>query len=469
MQTDSLSEGLCQRLSALIAENTGLHFPPERYTDLQRGIAAAAAEFGFEHAPHCADWLLSTPLSPQHLRALASHLTIGETYFFRERKTFDALTQHILPELLRRRRGQNQRLRLWSAACCTGEEAYSLAIVVQQLLGDAPDWDITILATDINERYLRRASEGVYGEWSFRDTPKGFKERYFIRGSDGRFTIIPAVRNRVRFVQKNLAADVPLSLDPDVQGMDLILCRNVLMYFTPAHARILADKLFGALVDDGWLVVAPCECSQTLFAKFFTVNLPGIVLYKKQATAAIPLPTGLSATPDTHPEAFEHSRPTPETASPTPPAKSITSPRPARTAAPDELAGAARALANRGQIDQALVWSERWIAADKVNPAAHYLHAMVQQEMGQREAARRSLQRVIYLQPRFALAHFALGNLARSDERPGEANKHFGNALQVLRDSPPDELLPESDGMTAEQLVGIITTLIDTHPRETRE
>ena len=467
MQTDSLSEGLCQRLSALIAENTGLHFPPERYTDLQRGIAAAAAEFGFEHAPHCADWLLSTPLSPQHLRALASHLTIGETYFFRERKTFDALTQHILPELLRRRRGRDQRLRLWSAACCTGEEPYSLAILVQQLLGDAPDWDITILATDINERYLQRAAEGIYGEWSFRDAPQGFKERYFTRSPDGRYTIIPAVRKRVRFVQKNLALDAPLSLDPDLREMDLVLCRNVLIYFTSAHTRILADKLYGALADEGWLVVAPCECSQSLFSRFVTVNLPGVVLYRKEAAApvaAIPLPTALSAIPEASPAPLEP-LPPPRAANPTPRGSSITLPRPA----PDELAGAARALANRGRIDEALVWSERWIAADKVNPAAHYLHAMVQQEMGQREAARRSLQRVIYLQPRFALAHFALGNLARSDERPDEASKHFKNALKVLQDSPPAELLPESDGMTAEQLVAILTTLIDPSPRGTRE
>ena len=467
MQPDSLSEALCQRLSTLIAENTGLHFPPERYTDLQRGIAAAAEEFGFEHLPHCADWLLSTPLSPQHLRALASHLTIGETYFFRERKTFDALTQHILPELLRRRRGRDQRLRLWSAACCTGEEPYSLAILVQQLLGDAPDWDITILATDINERYLQRAAEGVYGEWSFRDAPQGFKERYFTRGRDGRFTILPAIRKRVRFVQKNLALDAPLSLDPDLRAMDLVLCRNVLIYFTTAHARILADKLYDALADEGWLVVAPCECSQSLFSRFVTVNLPGVVLYRKQVAAtaaAISLPIALSATADANPAPFEP-LPPPRAASPTPRGNSASLPR----SAPDELAGVARALANRGQIDEALVWSERWIAADKVNPAAHYLHAMVQQEMGQREAARRSLQRVIYLQPRFALAHFALGNLARSDERPDEANKHFKNALEVLQDSPPAELLPESDGMTAEQLVAILTTLIDPSPRVTRE
>lgn len=471
MQTDNLTDTLCQRLSVLIAENTGLHFPPERYTDLQRGIAAAAEELGFGPAPHYADWLLSTPLNAQQLRALASHLTIGETYFFRERKTFDALAEHILPELIQRRRGRDQRLRLWSAACCTGEEPYSLAILVQRMLGDAPDWDVTILATDINERYLQRAATGIYSEWSFRDAPKGLKERYFTRGSDGRFTIAPSIRRRVRFVQKNLAADVAPSMDPDLQAMDLILCRNVLMYFTPAHTRKLVDKLHAATAADGWLLVAPCECSQSLFSRFATINLPGIVFYRKQTPAApdpVVVPTPFAAQPDADPKQVEHS-PGPRTRRATHRRETTVASNSAPTTSPDELAATARALANRGQNQEALTWSERWIAADKVNAAAHYLHAMVLQEIGQHAAARRSLQRVIYLQPRFALAHFALGNLARADARSGQADKHFSNALSVLRDLPSKELLPESDGMTVEQLVTIITTLTDTRPGGDRE
>lgn len=463
MRSNSLSDVLCQRLSALIAENIGLHFPPERYGDLQRGITAAAEEFGFEQAPLCADWLLSTALSPQQFRALASHLTIGETYFFRERKTFDALAQHILPELLRRRRGRDQRLRLWSAACCTGEEPYSLAILLNRMLGDASDWDITIVATDINERYLQRAKEGVYGEWSFRDAPKEVKECYFTRRPDGRFAILPTIRKRVHFVQRNLALDAPLTLNPELHAMDLILCRNVLMYFTADHARNLANKLYGALADGGWLLVAPCECSQTLFARFVTVNLPGLVLYRKQAgEGADPFAMSAAAPPATleADSAPLLQAPPARLASSTPASTAVKSPPPTL----DQLAAGVRALANRGQIREALTWSERWIAADKVNAAAHFLQATVLQEMGQREDARRSLQRVIYLQPRFALAHFALGNLARADERAGEASKHFTNALQVLRDLPPDEILPESDGMTAEQLVRIITTLIEARP-----
>jgi chemotaxis protein methyltransferase CheR len=148
-------------------------------------MVTAAAEFGFTDSSRCADWLLSRPVTRQQLNLLASHLTIGETYFLRERKFFGVLADRILPDLLHRRRGHRQYLRLWSAACCTGEESYSLAILVDQLLGQAPDWQVTILGTDINERFLQKATQGVYGEWSFRDAPAGFKERYFTRTADG--------------------------------------------------------------------------------------------------------------------------------------------------------------------------------------------------------------------------------------------------------------------------------------------
>ena len=137
MQADIVPDALWGRVSEFIAQNTGLHFPTERRSDLQRGLEAAAAEFGFADAAAFADRLLSASLTRPQLHTLASHLTIGETYFFRERKAFDALAEHILPELIRHRRGREQRLRLWSAACSTGEEPYSLAILVRQLL---PDW-----------------------------------------------------------------------------------------------------------------------------------------------------------------------------------------------------------------------------------------------------------------------------------------------------------------------------------------
>jgi chemotaxis protein methyltransferase CheR len=463
MQADVVPNALWERVSEFIAQNTGLHFPTERHSDLQRGLAAAAAEFGFADAAGCVDWLLSAPLTRPQLHTLASHLTIGETYFFRERKAFDALAEHILPELFRRRRGREQRLRLWSAACSTGEEPYSLAILVQQLLPDWQDWEVTILATDINERSLQKAAAGVYGEWSFRDSPPEFKERYFTPTSDGRFAIAPRIRNCVRFAPLNLAQEGSAWLAAGAHAMDVILCRNVLIYFTASHARRLADNLRQALGDEGWLAVSPSECSQALFPGLRAVNFPGAIVYRKgsiaeqgpgtqapsmPATAAPPSPSGTASLPV--PLAAE---------SPPPLAVLLPLHLPAVPGAP-EFSALARASANQGQHAAALAWSQRWIAADKIDPAAHYMHAMILQEMGEYEESRSSLQRALYLQPDFPLAHFALGNLARSGLRDEEARRHFANALRLLRACPPDALLPESDGMTAGRLAQIIADLL---------
>ena len=281
MQIDVVPDALWRRVGEFVAEHFGLDFPGERRLDLQRGLAAAATEFGLADAAGCAEWLLSASLTRPQLHVVASHLTIGETYFFRESKAFDALAEHVLPELIRRRRGREQRLRIWSAACSTGEEAYSLAILVRRLLPDWQDWNVTILATDINERFLQRAAAGSYGEWSFRESPAGFKERYFT-ASNGRFAIAPEIRNCVSFAHLNLAEDRLFTPTADTHRMDIIFCRNVLIYFTASHARKLAENLHRALAEGGWLVVSPSECSQALFSRFAAVNFPGTILYRKR-------------------------------------------------------------------------------------------------------------------------------------------------------------------------------------------
>ncbi|MEJ0098284.1 MAG: CheR family methyltransferase [Pseudomonadota bacterium] len=134
------------RLSALIAESTGLNFPPDRYADLQRGLQSAAVELGFADSEFTA-WLLSAQATRRQMQVIVGHLTIGETYFFRERRVFEILATQVVPELLERRRHE-RKLRIWSAACCTGEEPYSLSILLQQCVPDLGGWHATVLGTD---------------------------------------------------------------------------------------------------------------------------------------------------------------------------------------------------------------------------------------------------------------------------------------------------------------------------------
>src|SRR5258708_24852169 len=164
-----IPETLLSLFSRFVEKETGLHFPKDRWADLERGILAAAHEFGSQSAESCILKLMASPLTKEQIETLAASLTVGETYFFRDKKVFEVLETDILPGLIQSRRGGEQRLRIWSAGCCTGEEPYSLAMLLTRMLPDIADWRITIVATDINARFLRKASEGIYGQWSLRE------------------------------------------------------------------------------------------------------------------------------------------------------------------------------------------------------------------------------------------------------------------------------------------------------------
>jgi chemotaxis protein methyltransferase CheR len=228
-----ISQALLLRLSEFIVAQLGLHFPPERWADLERSLLAAATNFGFRNVNEFSRWLLMTSLTKPQIGQLASHLTVGETYFFREPRSYEILESDILVKLIQARRNGERRLRLWSAACATGEEAYSLAITISRAISDLENWNVTILATDINPLFLQKAMTGIYTSWSFRNTPEWIKNYYFDKQENGRCAITPQIKRLVTFAPLNLVEDVYPSLLNNTNAMDIIFCRNVLMYFAP--------------------------------------------------------------------------------------------------------------------------------------------------------------------------------------------------------------------------------------------
>jgi len=480
----ALPDALLSRLSDFLEVQVGLHFPKERWRDLERGIAAASRESGQPELEAYIRWLLAAPLTRTQIEGLASHLTVGETYFFREQKSLDILEQQILPELLRARAQSEKHVRIWSAGCCSGEEPYTIAMLLDRLVPDLNNWNLTILATDINPRFLRKAARGIYDAWSFRDTPGWLRERYFTRRRDGRYEIQPRIRQMVSFSYLNLADDAYPSLVNGTNAMDVILCRNVLMYFARERAKMVVDKLHRSLVDGGWLITSPAETSSVQFSAFTAVDFPGAFLYRRMeaagpwtiavrhqapwleqesAAALAPAPVALAqiAASSAAESVFVPEAPYASAA------EEVTQAEDAGTRVADagEALRKARACAGEGRLAQAVEWCEKAIAADKLNPAHYYLLAAIEQERGQSENAERSLGRALYLEPDFALAHFALGNLCLSAGRRREARRHFGNALSLLRACPADALLPESDGLSAGRLVEIIASVRASLPR----
>lgn len=507
----TISDALLSKFSEYLAAQTGLNFPRKRWRDLERGVISAALDFGFGDAESCIHWLMSSSLTKDRIEILANHLTIGETYFFREKQVFKILEEDIIPKLLRSRRGIRQHLRIWSAGCSTGEEPYSIAILLSKIIPDLKDWNVTILATDINAHFLQKAAEGVYGDWSFRDTPCWVKEKYFRCTKEGRFEILSDIKKMVTFSYLNLAEDVYPSFLNNTGMMDVIFCRNVLIYFTPEHKKKVVQSLYRSLVDGGWLVVSPSETSILLFSKFVAVNFTGAILHKKdqQKTlieqdlkAMVSFSTPAEAGVDTCPkfQGFSNGQtgffkestaqnlfagyeqpPVPEPRQ-TPYEEALVLYGQGRyEEAAEKLAGLlldnspmrkeipsrgqvmallARIYANQGKLAQSLEWCEKAVAADKLNPGFHYLLATILQEQGQVEEAMMSLKRALYLDPNFVIAHFALGNLVRQQGGVKESDKHFENARLLLRRFGQEDILPESDGITTGRLEEIIAHMI---------
>lgn len=448
-------------VSATVERLFGLQLQGERLPDLQRALQKAANELGLAGSEACAQLLLAGNLDSTAMAALAGQLTVGETYFFRDEDAFAALSTRILPGLIAaRRRAGDRRLRIWSAACCTGEEVYSVGILLHQLLPDIADWRITLLGTDVNAGFLRKAAGGVYGQWSFRDTPAELLTRHFRRVGGGRYALLPAIRRMATFAVLNLADETAMA------GMrngafDLILCRNVLMYFSPAQASKVIGVLHVALHQDGWLAVAPCEASPVLFDRFRLVHCAGAIFYRKdrpriprpavEPALAMPMPMRAAA----NATAGRAVHAPPPAAPKSPPAPAVEAPLPAQA-----LAARARALADQQRMDEALTWCDRWVAAQKLDPAAHYLRGMILTETGDVPAACAAFERSLYIAPDGVMAGLALAGLERDRGRERQAVRHYRNVLASLGQLPLEVDVEYAEGVTVRQLTALVKDML---------
>lgn len=489
--THALANAQLARVSELIEKRLGLHFPPSRLSDLQRALGRAVRELGTgDGGLDDIERKLSGGLASNELDVLVAHLTVGETYFFRERCVFDALRSHILPELIGLHSTGNRRLRIWSAGCCTGEEAYSLAILLEDLIPDIEQWDVTVLASDLNPRFLQVATEGIYKEWSFRDTLPSLRSRHFRKLPDGRYELVGRARHCVRFVRLNLAENTFPSPTSGTSGLDLILCRNVLMYFSPRQIEDVISRLHSCLVEGGWLVVSPTEVSQHNFRHFRQENHAGAILYRKlppdrpmrlevaDEEAAQKMPDQVLPLPQPRRSSPRRMRPAKTKALPAPVGgydRAEAFHASGRGGEAEEavleflrdhpnhasaLALRSRIAADRGRLTEALEWCGRSIAADRLEAATHHLHASVLEELGRDADAEAALRTALYLDPDFVPAWLSLGNLALKRQDKAHARRCFDTVLALLKSRPADEELSGFDGLTAGRVAEIARSMI---------
>lgn len=418
-----------EAIAQVVAARTGLRFPDARHQQTELAVRRAAER---ARCPSPEDFLGVLRRDAGALDDLVGELTVGETYFFREPAQFDFLRREVLPEL-RRHRPPGHVFRAWSAGCATGEEAYSLAILFEQegLAGRAH-----LLGTDISRAALARAEQGVYSDWSLRGPGAAAAAPYLARQGK-QHVLAETVRRRVALAYLNLAQDVYPSFANDTWGMDLILCRNVLIYLDGPTVRRVAERLFEALAPGGWLLTASSDPPLQGLAPFATVVSEAGVFYRRP--------------PDAPAEETEEREAVP-CFSVSPPSPSVPPPRAAP--ADDDNGGAVRRVRVLAGTDVA--GAERACAAAlERQPLAvelRYLHAVLLTDLGRRDEAIRALRRVIYLDRSLAVAHFTLGALLwQGGDRAG-AGAAYRNAAALCAARPAEEAVPLADGERAGRL-----------------
>jgi chemotaxis protein methyltransferase CheR len=434
-----------------IEAGLGLHFPPRLWPELRRGLGAAAGRLGLPDAEACARRIAAGRIGPAEQEIVAECLTVGESYFFRDAPFLEQLARQVLQPLIAERRQRSRHLRLWSAGCASGEEPYSLAMLLAAMLPDWREWSISILATDVNGAALERARIGAYGSWSLRHGIPPQYAPFFQAGSDGRQYVDPSLRRLVRFAALNLASPEYPSVQTQTTAMDLVLCRNVLIYFEPGRVPQVLARLGRALAPQGWLVTGPVELPPG--------GVPGLAVTRKAGLFAL----RLQPPPASEPAAAPAPAPAPAPLAAATP--SLEAEPPAVAASPEPppatLLEEARRQANLGDLPAGERLCREAMRQDKLDPGASYLLATILMEAGARVDAIAALRRTLYLDPRHVLARFALGRLELAEGRSEQAQRHLARALAQLEEQGCDEVLAGSGGLTARELRDAIRRLRD--------
>ncbi|HEX2869227.1 MAG TPA: CheR family methyltransferase [Ignavibacteriales bacterium] len=473
----------------------GIYYPVERAHELERIINLAARESNFRKTDEFVDFLFSVPQS-ERINLLAKYLTIGETYFFREIATFEALKPEIINFV-----NKNGRLDIWSAGCCTGEEPYSIAIMLKELFPER-HLRLNITATDINYDFLKRASEGLFSNWSFRGVSDSLKKKYFF-AEGNKFRISDEIKAMVSFSFLNLAGG-SYHLPHHTGKFDIIFCRNVLMYFSEDLRIKAVNGFYELLYEGGFLALGLAEISSNYTRQFARINFENTVLFQKKkilikhASSAgevsfrksekskkeeetKPGKSKKSGTPEINPIHLKSEK---KADGKTLLSESVPSEEArylfesgeyekainillSTLSIPPEAGHSLgkraeafeiliRALTSAGDTDLAIDWCRKGIEENKLSARFYILLANLLNLAGDITGAIEELKKAVFLEPENFIANFYLANVYRKNNETELARRHLKQALNILGTFDPEEVLAETEGITAGRMKEVV-------------
>jgi chemotaxis protein methyltransferase CheR len=467
----------------LLKETSGLHFEESRSQSLHLALWQRLQHRGYDSYREYYNLLKFHPEGRLEIRELFDLITIGETYFFRNKAQFNALMTWVLPEIMERKASsKDKQIRVWSAGCSGGDEVYSIAIAMMEVLPSHEEWRISILGTDINRSGLARAKEAIYREKDIAHLPKEYLAKYFnVRGPA--YALNPNVRALACFEYHNLAQD-PF-IHEKMQEVDILFCRNVTIYFDRQTTRRVIGKFHGCLAQGGYLFLGHSETLWQITHPFERMEFPQSFIYRKKlasgqegvfspwtAVPGIPLETAtpikergadLSAFPKRierglqgKPDSLEQGK------SPIEVQEKVESPYretapglkemkdPAALLCPKSMTvpvtnpmlaylTKATILANQAKYKEAAQLLAKVIETDNLSVEAYYLLGTLLYKNRRLKEAETQFKKVIYASPDTVLAYFNLGNMYCCQRKFREAAREFKNAIRLLEKRPKSE------------------------------
>ncbi len=410
------------------------------------------------------NYLMGSPDSQEEKNGLIDQTTVGETYFYRNSPQINALTEKILPGLIQRKRLDNDlTIRIWSAGCSEGDEPYTIAIIINELLPDYENWDVSILATDINRISISRARKGIYSKKSIKKVPEEYLEKYF-KQSRGSYHLSKKIKNMVTFERHNLAEYE--NIFPQMLDLDILFCRNVTIYFELSYIKKLIDLFHKLLKNDGIMFLGHSETLYNISDKFKAVEYKNAFVYEK----------GLDTGPNkrkpklniTHnrrakksvDEVLKRIRKERTTEKVKQIVKhksddrSFVKTEKAETIFSRKFENAVK-LANNGKCREAIEILKGLIKVNNLHIETYYLLGMLSLNLNEYGDAEKYLRSVLYNDPGSAMAHFNLAELHAKQKAFDKSVKDYNNAIKILKSLSPEDHLKFSEDYTADFLLKV--------------
>lgn len=457
-EVDSLRE--IRRFEEILAARLGIHREALSRCQIEAALVERVGATRAANARAYLERLADPAASRGELRALAPLLTVGETYFGRGADHFRAFVEHVLPERLRAT-GRGRKLRILSAGCSSGEEPYTVAM----LLGDLDlECEVEIVGIDVNPANLAKAARARFGSWALRDLDGASRSRHFVE-RNGELVLRPEIRERVRFEERNLLEEDAAFWRPG--SFDVIFCRNVLIYFTPEAVKDVVARFARALVPGGFLFLGHSETLRGVSQAFQTISGEDTFYYQ---VGEAPVPVAKPALAR-RPAAPVAARPAAAPAWPPRPAAPPPQPPPptlgdaldlirheryaeaevALRALPDDadtLIALASVLHNLGSAAEAGRVCRELRRRDVANPDVRYLEALGHEQSGDHAAAADRALDATRLDPSFAMPHMLLGRASRRRGDLETARRAYTRALDLLLHEHPRRLLLHAGGFS---------------------